>query len=312
MIMQPFPPKQALLSPGPISFTTLQRARRQNEMEDLTKATGDADIFEAMKSAAIWLEQHCGQNFTDLPYTDYFWGETGATNPTLYLEGRPILAVTAVLNGDGSAIPSTDYVALPKAGTPKTDIQLTATHYWVGPSPAVAVAYAQDAIKVTGNYGFHRNYTQAWKRLPLTATVANATNTTITLSSAASALIDVGNILRLGGLGTSEQVLVTGPIATGTQLSNIIASATAITVDRGINLTTAAAQAAVVIDVWQPDPIIELAARMLAASMFVARHQATGEVMSAVGFGPISTSDVPKKVKDKLVLPVWNWMFGQI
>lgn len=306
------PPKKPLLSPGPICFTTLQHARHQLQITDVTKADDDDDLFEAMQAASSWIERYCGQNFTDIPYTEYFFGETGAGNPTLFLEGRPLHSVAAVYNGDGTLIPTTSYEVLPKVGTPITDIRLTQTNFWVGPQPPPHVAYAADALRVDGQYGYHSFYAKAWKRISLTATVADATTETLTLSTTVGTLIDVGNILRLGGLASSEQVLVTGPIATEGQVSNIIASGTTITVKRGINLTTAAAQSAVVIDVWQPEFEIGEVARMISASKFHARAQASGEVMSPVGFGPISTSDIPKKARDKLVPPLWNFMYGQI
>jgi hypothetical protein len=293
------------------SYTTLQAVRVQNNASD---NASDRWFADHLPIAAQMIEDYCGQNFDDRLESHNFSGIIPMIDPLLSLQEFPLLLATGVTNGDGSAVDSANYVVLPKNATPKTDIRLAVNYFWNSPSSPQILndAYAIDAIQIDGHYGFHRNYARAWKRITLTATVADATTEDLTISAVVGTRFDVGSVLRLGGLPTSEQVRVTGPIATTEEEdSDLIKVATTITVERGINNTTATAQATSAIDVWVPETTIELATRMLIVAMHAGRNSPSGDALSNPGFGTHSLSDFPDKVREKLQPPYWN-LNGQI
>jgi hypothetical protein len=253
------------------------------------------------------IDAWCGQHFDPRIATRYFNGEVGATNPKLYLRMQPLLSVTTLLNGDGTAILPANYTLLPRGETPYQYIRLVDGQYWLAPYTTACsdvllnAAYADDAIAVTGVWGFHRTYSSAWKASGITlgAAITSTTGTTITLSAAGDT-IDVGHLIQID----SEWLYVVGPVAnTATSLT--------LTVERGANGSTAATHLiAAPISIWQVERQIGRACRMWVAAALKAQENPTGEVMNITGIGTVSTKDMPEKVKDMLIAPFWNWMYG--
>ncbi len=289
-------------------YTTLQLARSKMNTEN-TEA--DADLAEILPFASQAIEEFCGQNFDDRIETRYFSALVGGGSPTLFLQFQPLMSPTGVINGDGTVVDPSVYTAIPKGRYPIEELRLAVNNYWVGtPLPGlVHIHYAADAITVGGHWGFNRKGLAAWRLSTLTVAapgITDLTGTALPLSAAAAAKIDVGSILRLGANADSEQVFVTGPVA-------LTSAATTLTVTRGENGTAAATHAASEpIYVWEVEPTINVATAMLAAAQYEARQNPSGEVMSAAGFGPFSTRELPKKVTDKLQAPLWNWRYGQL
>lgn len=301
------------------SYTTLQQVRKQRGVLNSTSA--DQDLADLIIAASQMVEDICGYNFDCRIFEQTFNGEVGAINPTLSLDNWPLLEATTVLNGNGDELTSDQYVLLPKGHTyPKTHIRLAEGYYWLAPnsapgsatapaySPLLDVAYAEDALSITGKWGFHRNYGSAWKRSTLVVGTGGIDNTSTTLPITGSNFaydvfprIDVGHVIRID----TEYLLVTGPVE-NTQ------AATALTVERAYNGSQAAAHtAATVIDVWSVEPVIELATRETVVAAYGARSNPSGETLEAPGGYRIVTVDVPKRVLDKLVWPYFNPARGQ-
>ncbi len=292
-------------------YTTLQAVRRQAQI-GANEITQDEELVDWIADASAWIDNYCGQHFDPRIYTKGLNGEVGSVNPLLFLKALPLLAITTLKNGDGSTIASANYTTLPKYDYPKTHVRLTVGNSWLtpnqtdatcpSPAPVLDSAYAVDALEITGTWGFHTDYDNAWEDSGSTlgAAVSTTTATQITLDSLTDDL-DVGHLIRID----SEWLYVVGPVeATLTAITR--------TVKRGVNGSTAATHlSGSTVYVYRPESRIELATRMLVAAMFEAEANATGEVLNVSGMGTVSTSDVPKKVKAKLVAPYWNWMYGE-
>jgi hypothetical protein len=289
-------------------YATLQLARSKMNTE---RTAADADLAEILPYASQAIEEFCGQNFDDRIDTRYFSGLVGSGNPVLFLQFYPLLLPTTVLNGDGTAVDPSVYTSLPKSRYPIEEIRLAQNNFWVGTALAgpVHINYAKDSIAVAGHWGFHRKGLAAWRLITLTVAapgMPDTTGTDLPLSGQAATKIDVGSILRLGAANDSEQVFVTGPVVS-------TSAATTLTVSRGENGTTAVTHSAGdAIYVWDVEPTIALATAMLTAAQYESKQNPSGEVMSATGFGPISTHDLPKKVTEKLKHPLHNWAYGQM
>lgn len=292
-------------------YTTLGACRRQLKL-DAAATQDDEEIADLIVDASQVVEDYCGYNFDPRIETRYFDGDVGQFNPEIYLAGEALLAVTTILNGDGTTISGSNYMLLPRGEYPKDRIRLALGNYWTGSNPydssascgtpvLIHSAYAEDSIAVTGVWGFHRDYSRAWRDTGLTLTAAITTTTDDSITVSAEGVLDVGNLLQI----ESEWLVVTGPI-------DNTAHALTFDVERGVNGSTAATHAtSTPVYVWRVESVIEKATRMLVAAQFRAKDNATGEVMSISGMGTVSTRDVPQKVKDALVYPYWNFQKGQ-
>lgn len=292
-------------------YTTLAACRRQLKL-DAAATLDDEEIADAIVAASQTIEDFCGHHFDPRIETRYFNGDVGQFNPELYLSGEALLEATTILNGDGTTIASSNYTLLPRGEYPKDRVRLATSNYWTGSNPydgsgacgtpvLVHSAYAEDSIAITGVWGYHRDYSRAWRSTGLTLTAAVSTTTATSIAVSADGILDVGNLIKVD----TEWMYITGPIAD-------TAHALTFTVERGVNGSTAATHSlGAAVSVWRVEAIIEKAARMLVAAQFRAKDNATGEVMSISGMGTVSTRDVPQKVKDMLVYPYWNFQKGQ-
>ena len=68
--------------------------------------------------------------------------------------------------------------------------------------------------------------------------------------------------------------------------------------------------AADAIYVWQMEPTIERATAEAVAANYASQDNPTGDVADAQGFGRTAIANLPKKVRDRLVWPYFNWMYG--
>jgi hypothetical protein len=121
------------------------------------KATADDDLFrEYIRDATAFVEQYTGRSFVPAWRTRHF-DAAGEHIAARTLDVRDLLAVTTLVNGDGSTIPAAGYVLRPSDRWPKIRLQLRGT--------APAFCYDGDpleAIQVTGIWGFHVAYDRAW------------------------------------------------------------------------------------------------------------------------------------------------------
>jgi len=121
------------------------------------QVSGDDDLFRRyIRDAAAFVEQYTGRAFVPEWRTRHF-DAAGEHIAARTLDVRDLLAVTELLNGDGTVIPPSQYALRPADTYPKRRIQLR--------SAAPAFCYdgdPLDAIQVTGIWGFHAAYDRAW------------------------------------------------------------------------------------------------------------------------------------------------------
>lgn len=286
-------------------YCTLSGAKRQL-ME--STVTDDAVFWAYVPVAGQRIEDYCGQNFDERWLTRGFSAQVGLGNPILSLNDHPLLALTQVTNGNGDIIPASAYQPLPAFEYPRKLLRLEPGTYWQGRSGASTCppvlgtwdVYALDAISIQGTWGYVRHYQNCWRQIsPTVAGAHAASDTVIALGTSAAGVLDAGNIIRIG----SEQMVVVGPLAGLT---------TSITVKRAYNNTQAAAlSGGETIEVFQFDPIVELAAQMLTCAFYVGRNNATGDrVLMPDGIGVQVPVDMPLKVKALLGYPYRSMVRG--
>jgi hypothetical protein len=180
----------------------------------------DERLFTHLETASRAIDTHCGRVFWTEIASRYFKGRCGRriyVDDFLALMG---VGVDSELDNtfDGETwVEDTDYTTWPDNTWPK--IGLSAL-----PSGSYAWTDHERYIKLTGTWGYGNGKDGTpWKETAITATVADASSETITLS--ADGTVKVGHTLLIG----DEQVFVTA-IGTGTA-----------TATRGVNKTTAAA-----------------------------------------------------------------------
>ena len=146
----------------------------------------------------------------------------GASNPVLRLDDD-LLAVIELKNGDGVAIPSTDYVLEPANVYPKNRIRLRSGGIWLESEDG-----PEQAIALTGLWGNHERYAEAWRAVD-TVQVANVLIGDVLINITDAADYEVGQLLKL----EDEYMLLEEIDAVGKKL----------TVERAVNGTLAAAHA---------------------------------------------------------------------
>lgn len=284
------------------SYTTLQAVRTHGDFA-VDKVSNDAALASLIRACSFMIDQWCGQNFD--VRTDQFGFSGLVGSVTLDLHMRPLLSITTLVNGDGTTVANTNYDLLPLFHYPKERVRLKQGNYWLSPAgitmALVPAEYAEDAIAITGEYGYVPDYpTKCWSRstAKVGANMTDTTGTSLTVDTVGQ--LDVGNVIRVG----TEQMRVAGPVAS-------TATATVLTVERGYNGSTAATHTTGDgIDVFQMDLEIELAAKEFVLGVFHARTAPGSSAKSAPGFGSVSLADMPDKVREKLVPPYWNWQWG--
>lgn len=143
-----------------------------------------------------------------------------AATKTVLRVDEDLLAVEELLNGDGTEILSSGYVLEPANEWPKNRIRLRSGQYW-----AVSDDGPEQAIQVTGLWGYHDRYADAWR----TADAAQDDPLEIaadTLTVTSADRFEIGQMIRI----ETEFLIVTG----------IDVENNLLTVERGWNGTVAA------------------------------------------------------------------------
>ena len=206
----------------------------------------DPIYLRAIEAESRMVDDLCHRVFYARTGTFYV---DGSGTRDLWLSGRDeLLTISQVLvdnNDDGvyeiTLVEGTDYRALPRNDSPKYRLELLDRGRQLSAWPR-----RQDSIRITGK----RGYSDLTEATGLTGTVADTTTTTITVSADATLLIYPGDTLIVD----TEEMYVSA------------VAATALTVERGINGTTAAAQAAKAISVRRFPPKLEWAVRTRVAT----------------------------------------------
>lgn len=310
------------------SYTTLQAVRRQIQADTSTESDILAGLIEV---ASQRIEDFCGQNFDERIRSFDFTPRLG--DATLEFNGRPLISIEALTNGDGTVIPSDGYTLYPTSEYPKTRLVLTPTYTFVPKPGSVAYedtdglypvnfqsseylladtipyamrAYIRDGVTISGKWGFNRQQATAFVNTGLTLNANVVANTaSLTTNSAPNKKIDVGSVLRID----DEYYLVTGDVDDSTSAGF---TATTLEVIAAYNGSTSAAHdAGAEVYVARVEPTIALATRQLAAALYVARNNPAGDALFTQGGSIPAPFALPRFIKDQLMPPLYNHHYGQ-
>lgn len=241
----------------------------------ITATAKDAQLKRFIERASSFIERRTGRVFIPKTATHYF-DAPKLPRGALYLYDD-LLSVTSVTDDQG-ALSANDYFLYPLNRSPRRRIELnTSREFWYYDDTP------QKAIVIVGQWGYSADYEDTGATLG--AAITSTTATTLTASS--------GNLLQTGWtlLLDSEALFVSG------------ISGNTITVQRGVNGTTAATHAnATTIYRYTPSAGIEEAASLLAQTWYNWR-QAGGVKSSRIGDYTVTYLDgwpVPETVLDIL------------
>lgn len=237
--------------------------------------THDAYLLELSAGASRAVDDYCKRHFYTRSAVKYL----PAVNCRRVVMDD-VLSVTAVgadSEGDGSFdgeawVEDTDYTLRPRDGFPKW---LMVPHKNTDKS----LGYDDDEyLKVTAVWGYGDGQSASpWKSLGVTVTVADASATSVTASASGS--INPGDTLRAG----TEQMYVEST------------SGTTLTVLRGVNGTTAAAQsAATAYRAQYPAPVTRFVVAL--ASEAFGKRTAAGVRQEMLGTHQIVYQDIDEKI----------------
>jgi len=110
---------------------------------DISSSGDDVLLGQLVSRACAMIDRFCRRRFIAAAMTRLFDAPSG---DTLWLD-EDLLSVTAITNGDGSAVGSGQYVLLPANGLPKCAIRLRKSTgaTWIG---------EEQAIHVQGTWGY--------------------------------------------------------------------------------------------------------------------------------------------------------------
>jgi len=217
----------------PNCYATLSEVKNELGLTD-TDATRDAIILQMIEDASRDADQYCRRFFYVKSATQYY----DVCDPCRVIidDTLSISTLTTDSECDGTFDGETwtqgdtaDYTLWPYNEWPKL---------WIQPvkQPRYYFQSGRKYVKAVGLFGYGDGLSATpYKSTGLTGTLSDASDTTITASASAASVIYPGNTLLI----ESEQVFVTD-VAT-----------TTITVERGVNGTTAAAHAAATMYVYK-------------------------------------------------------------
>jgi hypothetical protein len=242
----------------------------------------DSVIEHLLKSASRYIDTKTGRTFIPYVETRYFDvpGYDSLDSRLLELDDD-LLEVISVVNGDGVTIPSTEYSLRPKNRSPYNGIRLidNSTYYWASDG----AGDTHDVIAVTGIWGYHDRYTQAWETGSTLAEALDASETGFDVASESA--FSVGNIIRIDN-----------------ELGYLSAVTTALlTSTRGENSSTAATHStSTPVKIWRVMEEVKLACLEIANNAY---HRRFGqslrseETITAAGI-VLSPREIPQMAKE--------------
>lgn len=164
-------------------------------------ARNGAQIDRALQSASRGIDALCHRRFYPEHATRSFDWPDSQYRPSwrLWLDDSELISVTTLTSG-GTTIAASDYFLEPnRSGPPYNRLEID-----LGSNAAFGGGNThQRDITITGLWGYRNDETTVGAT---TAVVASTSVTTLAVDGAASALVGVGSVLRVG----SERMLVTG------------------------------------------------------------------------------------------------------
>lgn len=192
-----------------------------------------------------------------------------------------LLALTTLTNGDGTVIPSSAYKLYPLNTWPKEKIVLLGSSAvgW----RTTALGDREGAISALGVYGYHDDYTNAWRQVDTLNGGIDAVTTGITTTG--SAIVKPGQLFQL-----DSEMLYASAVAT-----------TAVTAVRGVNGSTAAAHLTLApVNVWtQRD--IEMVCRVAVVAYERLKNNPAGDTQTVAGYTFQSPKDVTKFIEARML-----------
>lgn len=218
-----------------------------------------AQVLRAVEAASREVDGLCGR---------VFWSESGTRHYDVPCRNGGVLCIDDLLSasavsiddgGDGdysvALVSGTDYEFLPEAQYPKRFIRIL-------PWADNALISGKRTLRIAGVWGYGDGLTNdPWRADGVTATVADATSTAITLSGTPTS-VEPGQTIRVG----VEQMFVQAR------------SGTNVTAIRGVNGSTASAHAAVDVEFAVYPALVVAAATHFAIETL--RNQASAGVQS--------------------------------
>lgn len=263
-----------------VEYTTVTDVR--NRLVGDT-ATGQDNLYlDLIRSTSREIDRLATRRFVPTVQTvlfdtpGYGYSEDGHLN----LGDLDLLEVTTLLNGDGSTITSTQYVIYPANHYPKRKIELKLSSgiVWLLSN---AGDYNQ-AISLTGVFGHHQDYTNAWNSV-------DTLNGAIS-SSATSLTLNISGSLRGGDLIKIDSEFI---------YTSSVSGVTA-TVVRSVNGSTAAAHSnAASISVWQQFEL-EMVCRVGVLAYERLKNNPVGETINVGGYSFTTPKDVTQYIKSRL------------
>lgn len=260
------------------SYATLAEFKAQKTI-DTTDAADDSYIEGLLKTASRWIDGQTSFSFVPYVETRYFDVPFNKNDNRILEVGLDLLEIISLVNGDGVTIPSTEYALRPRNKAPYYGIRLNdnSTFLWASDGSGSV----HDVIAVTGIWGYHNRYPQAWL---LGSTAAEAMDTSETGYDVASGTpFTVGNLIRF-----DNELGYVSAVVTNT-----------LTVTRGENYSTAAEHlTGINVYIWQVQEDIKQACLQLATSMYQKRYgqNATGTAtITAMGV-VIRPEGIPSEV----------------
>lgn len=204
--------------------------------------------------------------------------------------GNPLLSYSALLVGSNSIVGLSE--GYPQSVSPFAGIRLTSFEDWYGyANTSTSLTY----ISITGVWGYHSDYSNAWIEYDtLAAAIATTTVTTMTVNDADgddpfgyAPRFSEGQLLQID----SEYIEVT----------KVNTASNALTIRRGVNGSTAATHSnGASVKVWQTDEPIRRAVARQAGSLLARRgaYQAESNEGGAFGYPPDLLSEVRGIIQD--------------
>ena len=224
-----------------------------------TDTTDDAVIEMLLRAASRWFDERTARRFYPYIQTRYFDVPDGRV---LNLD-EDLLEVITLVNGDGVTIPSTEYALRPRNESPYWGIRLVdnSTYLWASDG----AGDTHDVIAVTGIWGYHTDYANAWATA---STLAEALDTSETgIDVASGTLYAVGDTIRF-----DNEFGYVSTIATNTLTST-----------RGESGSTAATHdSGATVRVWQPMDNLKEAVLETAMQAYKRRFGQSGNINQTV------------------------------
>jgi hypothetical protein len=261
------------------------KAQKTSSAQNALNVTDDDRIIDDIEWASARLERETGHRFE--PYVKTYYYDATRSNELMLT--RPLLSMSGVILGDTTALTANDYLLTPRGETPYWSLSALNGYSW-----ATYTDSPRDATGLTGVWGYHGLYDEAW---------VDATTLTDALDNSATTFA----VADVGGLAVEQLIRVDDEFMRVTAINGLN-----LTVKRGINGSTKAAHdAGAQVEHWQVDELANRFVVRLAAYMLSRRgafERASYDGLQTVTY----PDDLPKECENILQLIPRYWYIGSV